>query len=207
MAIDEKILQNNNIIRNLGHLLSQIDPRVRWTDYIPGTALKSGHSLVAIGKKDCSIRYVDISDYCDRKDIGILRDDLSPFKLVNRVLNAMDDYHLETQFLTQKQLNYIKDDIANLAKDRATIAKQTADLLRFSNIDCFPIIFKAQELGIFPQFFPKDFKEEEITGDMLADFIENCRATFIDTQIIADLVEERIKIQEMREDDYEMEYE
>lgn len=205
MSFSEIEIQNNNIVRNMGHLLSQIDPRVRWTDYIPADALHIGHSLVAIGMSNNKVKYVDVSEFFDTRYTACkkMTKDLSPFKLVNRVLNAMDDYHLEVQFLTNHQLSFVTEDIAKLAKDRALIAKQTADILRYENVDCAHIVYKAQELGIFPEFFPNQ-PDTEITGDMLADFIENCRATFIDTQIIAELVEEELEKTRMNGDtDYE----
>lgn len=184
MSFRKVDLQRNNIVKKLGFLLPQIDSRVIWADYIPGTAVKTGQSLVAIGIENGDIKYVDISKK-------------SPFKLVNEVLNAMDDYCLEVQFLNSRQVSIIKEDIFLLAKNRAKIANETLIILRESTLtpkECADIVRKAQELGIFPDFFPATNKPEGISIEMLEKFLKTTAATIIDTQILSDLVKEQISL-------------
>lgn len=173
--------QRNNIAKKLGGLLPEIDPRVLWVDYIPGDALRNGTPLIAIGI-DKTVKYVDISD-------------LSPFKVVNRVLNAMDDYCLQVQFLNDRQVREIQEDLGNLALDRTEVASEALRLLRVSGFDstiCTRIAVKAVEKGILPSFFP-DNKEVEITSDILRHFLRNNRTTFMDTQILTDFIKEELR--------------
>lgn len=193
MAFKEIDLQRNNLTKKLGALLPQIDPKVCWVDYIPKDALKTGESLVAIGMKEGSVKYVNVTNK-------------SPFKMINEVLNAMDDYHLEVQFLNARQMSIIADDIAILAKDRMKIANDTLAMLEenyFSEEDCLEIIIKAQNAGIFPDFFPETENQVKVTSEMLERFLKTNQATFIDTQIISDLITEQLQL---HKENLEMEY-
>lgn len=184
MGFREIDLQRNAIVKKLGALLTQIDPRVKWADYVPGGVTKTGRPLMIIGTES-GVKYVDVGN-------------LSPFKLVNEVLNAMDDYCLDVQFLNERQCREIEGDIAMLAKDRARVADHTLSMLSESieEKDCLAIVRKAQEAEVFPQFFPLTEEPDGITTETIRKFLTTNSATFVDTQIIADLVEEQLKTKE-----------
>lgn len=187
MSFTELDLHKNNIAKTLGKLLPEIDPNVSWADYIPGDALHTGTPLVAIGLQSGSVKYVDVSNK-------------SPFKLVNEVLNAMDDYCLDVQFLNSRQVEEVAGDVALLAKDRAKVASETLEKLKHSKIsmkECLAIVKEAQKLGVFPPFFPLTNGPNGIAPELLENFLKTNKATFVDTQILADLVDEQIKKNEI----------
>lgn len=191
MGFKNSDLQRNNIVKKLGALLPQIDPRVKWTDYIPEAVIHTGDALVAIGMDNGCVKYINISGK-------------SPFKLVNEVLNAMDDYRLDVQFLNARQMKEIEADINMLAKDRAKVAADILEMLEeshLSNSDCLSIVAKAQSAGIFPEFFPETEELKGVTIDILKKFLKTNAATFIDTQIISDLVIEQIEKNKEKDED------
>lgn len=196
MAFKEIDLERNKIVKRLGSLLPQIDPRVKWADYIPADCITTGQSLIAIGLTNGRVKYVDTTNK-------------SPFKLVNEVLNAMDDYCLTTMFLNDRQMSVIENDIASLAKDRAIVAHEAFRVLALHNFtkeDCLEIITKAQKAEVFPAFFPNT--SPVVDKKMIEKFLKGYQATFIDTQIITELIkkqaEKYIELEtEENEEDFE----
>ena len=104
-SIDERDAKRNAIVKDMDSLLRKIDPRVTWIDYIPGKYISTNWDLVAIGV-DSKVKYVDVTGK-------------SPFKLVNEVLNAMDDFRLDVQFLNNRQFAFVEKDLSQLAKIRS----------------------------------------------------------------------------------------
>ena len=178
ITINEKDTHRNAIIKDMDSLLRKIDPRVSWTDYIPGKYLSTGWDLVAIGVGNTA-KYVNVSDK-------------SPFKLVNEVLNAMDDYRLDTQFLNNRQFAMIESDIMKLTKTRILLISNAKKLLNdLSNEDCLNILYQAQEKGYLPRLYLEDI--ENYNGseakNLLMKDLETNKATLLDTMAISELIE------------------
>lgn len=180
--IDTLDIKRNNISKKLAVLLPEIDPRVSWVEYIPRDALTTGQVLVAIGMINGCVKYIDVHK-------------LSPFKLINKVMNAMDDYCPTVQFLNERQINAVSGDIALLAQDRAVVAKEALERIpELSDECCKRIVMKAQKDGVLPPFFP-DNPDTYVTSKVLSDFLKSKEATFMDVQILSDLIKKELEKQ------------
>lgn len=176
MKFEPEDIRRNSIAKQLGGLLPQIDTNVSWVDYVPAKALSIGHSLIAIGMKDGRVKYVDIH----KRD---------PFHLVGTVLNAMDDYNLEIQFLNAKQMKEIEHDLSVLATDRLEMAAKGLLMLEeLSDEDKAEIVNAAIDYKIFPNFFPNKTQDTSVLAPLIEKFIVTNSATLVDTQILFNLI-------------------
>lgn len=183
-------VERNTLVKKLGGLLPAIDPRIEWVDYVPGTAVKTNTPLVVVGYAD-KVRYVDVKG-------------LSPFKMINEVMNALDDYHPQVQFLSERKLAVIEDDLERLAMDRMEVTDEALRILArktesdgkkrylLSKSDCSGITKLASEMEILPMFFPD--KEVLAGRNVLSEFLRHNRATFMDTQMLTDMLREKEKL-------------
>lgn len=179
----------NEITKKLSGLLPTLDPKISWVDYVPGDALVTRTPLVAIGFGD-GVKYVNV-------------DGLSPFKMVNEVMNALDDYCLPVQFLGPRSLSVIQEDLERLAIDRTEVTANALSVMKsflLKDEDFEEIIRNASEMGILPKYFPDE--NAKAKKEVLREFLKHSRATFMDTQTLAMELEEKLlsRIQEKEND-------
>lgn len=187
--ISQNDMKRNSIIKDMDELLRKIDPRVTWIDYIPGKYISTEWDLVAVGVGS-KVKYVNVTGK-------------SPFKLVNEVLNAMDDYRLDTQFLNSRQFALIEKDITKLAKIRALLIANANHLVQYlSNEDCKNILHNAQENGFLPHYSLEDLEKYDNSDPkkMLMKNMESYNSTLLDTVAITKMVEDYY-ILEIEKDD------
>lgn len=178
-SINERDAKRNAIVKDMDSLLRKIDSRVTWIDYIPGKYISTNWDLVAIGV-DSKVKYVNVTGK-------------SPFKLVNEVLNAMDDFRLDVQFLNNRQFAFIEKDISQLAKIRALLIANANQLItHLSKEDCVTILHNAQENGFLPRFYLEDLEKYDNSDPkkLLMQNFESYNATLLDTVAIAKMVED-----------------
>lgn len=170
----------NRVTKELGGLLPTLDERILWTDYIPGSALRTNTPLVAIGYAD-KVRYVDVSH-------------LSPFKMVNEVMNALDDYCPQVQFLSPRQVAVLQEDLDQLALDRTQVVSDALHMMQNPAVtidDCCRIAKEASRIGIFPKYFPDP--DASASGNVILNFLRSRQATFMDAQMLTEMLTEVIK--------------
>ena len=173
----EDDVQRNTLVKKLGGLLPTLDHSIEWVDYIPGTAVRTNTPLIVLGYAD-KVKYVNVKG-------------LSPFKMVNEVMNALDDYCPQVQFMTPRQLREIQEDLERLAIDRTLVTKDTLAILESGKLtpkDCTYVAKTASEMEILPSFFPDE--KAVADGKVLETFLKTSRATFMDTQMLADMLKE-----------------
>lgn len=129
MNFDEKIaasrvtetdIQRNEIVKELGRLLPKIDPRVSWAEYIPKSAgLPFPVIVICIENK---LKFVEILPE-------------SHFKMTKRIINAMDDYCFDVQFLTDSKSAFIKEAFAGILKRNMSLSSWITNWIRSGDIE------------------------------------------------------------------------
>lgn len=182
MNIFEKILpidtQRNLIIKEMDVLLRTIDPRVTWIDYIPGHFMNVEFDLAVIGVGNTA-KYVDVTKK-------------SSFKVVNEILNAMDDYRVDTQFLNNRQVAAIATNISDLSKNRVLLISNTNKILdNLTENDCSYILHNAQKEGYLTRFYLEDIecRTEYSSKQLLLKEINSNKLTLIDTIALTKMIE------------------
>lgn len=166
-------LQRNEIVKDLKVLLPKIDPRVKWVDYIPKAAgLPFSVVAICVGNK---VKYVDIFSE-------------SHFKMMKRVINAMDDYCFDVQFLTDSKVAMMKDALAMIAEQKTIVANRIVDIFQNEDID----------ISVFRKITSILSPNTEVTDSKLGKqlYANIWSATCIDLQSCMDLIEEHLKSKE-----------
>lgn len=167
-------MQRNEIAKDLRSLLPKIDPRVKWVDYIPEAAgLPFSVIAICVGNR---VKYVDI--YSE-----------SHFKMMKRVINAMDDYCFDVQFLTDSKVSMINDTLAEIMERKTMVANWIVGC--FNNEDIDISVFRQITRVLLPG---TEVEEDQIGKQLYANIWS---ATCIDLQTCVDLIENSTKEKEM----------
>lgn len=188
--------QVNLVVKDLDRVLRKIDDRVRWADYIPAEYLSTGQDLVAIGMNDGRTKYVDITNE-------------SPFSIVGKVCNTLDDYQIDKQFLNDRQFALVKDDICHVAKKRHDLVTATIELLQYGELNdeaCLEIYDHAQMIGAVPESFPANSVNEEDARQIIIDFLQTDASSITDSDwIYGEVLKAHDLALEMQEESFDME--
>lgn len=175
-------IDKNKIIKDLGLLLPQLDSRVSWVDYIPRRKLSTNQDIVILGLKNGKVKYIDITGE-------------SHFDLVNKILNTMNDWNMENQFLNTKRTALIEPEIYRLSRQTSYLNNKILQALsnkEISNEECEDFVLKAQTYGVFPDFFIPNLSHE-INVHTLSDFLKTNKSTFIDTELLSAIFENELE--------------
>ena len=175
-------IDKNKIIKDLGLLLPQLDSRVSWVDYIPRRKLSTNQDIVILGLKNGKVKYIDITGE-------------SHFDLVNKILNTMNDWNMENQFLNTRRATLIEPEIYRLSRQTSYWNNKILQALsnkEISNEECEDFVLKAQTYGVFPDFFIPNLSHE-INVHTLSDFLKTNKSTFIDTELLSAIFENELE--------------
>ena len=187
-------IDKNKIIKDLGLLLPQLDSRVSWVDYIPRRKLSTNQDIVILGLKNGKVKYIDITGE-------------SHFDLVNKILNTMNDWNMENQFLNTRRAALIEPEIYRLSRQTSYWNNKILQALsnkEISNDECEDFVLKAQTYGVFPDFFIPNLSHE-INVHTLSDFLKTNKSTFIDTELLSAIFENELEnhIEKKSEQEFE----
>lgn len=175
-------IDKNKIIKDLGLLLPQLDNRVSWVDYIPRRKLSANQDIVILGLKNGKVKYIDITGE-------------SHFDLVNKILNTMNDWNMENQFLNTRRAALIEPEIYRLSRQTSYLNNKILQALsnkEITNEECEDFVLKAQAYGVFPDFFIPNLSHE-INVHTLSDFLKTNKSTFIDTELLSAIFENELE--------------
>lgn len=175
-------IDKNKIIKDLGLLLPQLDNRVSWVDYIPRRKLSTNQDIVILGLKNGKVKYIDITGE-------------SHFDLVNKILNTMNDWNMENQFLNTRRAALIEPEIYRLSRQTSYLNNKILQALsnkEITNEECEDFVLKAQAYGVFPDFFIPNLSHE-INVHTLSDFLKTNKSTFIDTELLSAIFENELE--------------
>lgn len=175
-------IDKNKIIKDLGLLLPQLDNRVSWVDYIPRRKLSTNQDIVILGLKNGKVKYIDITGE-------------SHFDLVNKILNTMNDWNMENQFLNTRKAALIEPEIYRLSRQTSYLNNKILQALsnkEITNEECEDFVLKAQAYGVFPDFFIPNLSHE-INVHTLSDFLKTNKSTFIDTELLSAIFENELE--------------
>lgn len=187
-------INKNKIIKDLGLLLPQLDNRVSWVDYIPKRKLSTKQDIVILGLKNGKVKYIDITGE-------------SHFDLVNKILNTMNDWNMENQFLSTKKVTQIEPEIYKLSRQTSYLNNKILQALsnkEISDKECEDFVLKAQAYGVFPDFFIPNLSHD-INAQTLSDFLKTNKATFIDTELLLALFENELEQHILKESEDKIE--
>ena len=175
-------IDKNKIIKDLGLLLPQLDSRVSWVDYVPRRKLSTNQDIVILGLKNGKVKYIDITGE-------------SHFDLVNKILNTMNDWNRENQFLNTRRAALIEPEIYRLSRQTSYLNNKILQALsnkEITNEECEDFVLKAQAYGVFPDFFIPNLSHE-INVHTLSDFLKTNKSTFIDTELLSAIFENELE--------------
>ena len=175
-------IDKNKIIKDLGLLLPQLDSRVSWVDYVPRRKLSTNQDIVILGLKNGKVKYIDITGE-------------SHFDLVNKILNTMNDWNMENQFLNTRRAALIEPEIYRLSRQTSYLNNKILQALsnkEITNEECEDFVLKAQAYGVFPDFFIPNLSHE-INVHTLSDFLKTNKSTFIDTELLSAIFENELE--------------
>ena len=175
-------IDKNKIIKDLGLLLPQLDSRVSWVDYVPRRKLSTNQDIVILGLKNGKVKYIDITGE-------------SHFDLVNKILNTMNDWNMENQFLNTRRAALIEPEIYRLSRQTSYLNNKILQALsnkEITNEECEDFVLKAQAYGVFPDFFIPNLSHE-INVHTLSDFLKTNKSTFRDTELLSAIFENELE--------------
>ena len=128
--------QLNKIAKSMAILLPEIDPKVSWVDFLP---LYSGTKLFAVGFKKGKVKYADVTNMC-------------PFDAASHVMGCMEDENFGKQFLSERKIELLKDEIADFAKEASYKKDSSLEKVgdEYSVTDAKKLINRCCKSGVLP---------------------------------------------------------
>lgn len=192
---NELLYKKNTLIKNLEKVLKNADPRIRWVDYIPAHMLPFHKELVAIQYSE-NIKGVPVTKYVNITGKSLI-------SLARCICNAVDDFCVEEMFLTEKNIESIKNSLEVIAKQRVHIVSQCINALSdesiLSNKECETICDTLKNYGIIPSVF---YIAESSARKILINYLNDGSASFLDTEIINETIHNIWDLKDKETEDY-----